>query len=57
MTLNIPEDRQKGDITKETWIEFITALGGWSIVIFTLLVALAAAVILMYSSKYLEEWS
>lgn len=57
LALNTPEEKQRGKITKETYKEFISALGGWWVVGLTILVAIASSLIMMYSSKYLEDWS
>lgn len=57
LALNTPEDKQKGKITKETYREFISALGGWWIVLLTIAVAIFSSLTMMYSSKYLEDWS
>ena len=57
LALNTPEDQQVGGVTKETYKELISALGGVWVVLLTIFIAVLGSTTLMYANKYLQTWS
>lgn len=57
MKLNTPEEKERGEVSYESFKMFVQAMGGWSMILLSLALGLGSQSLVMVSYNYLEEWS